>query len=208
MSTNGKVRFFLTNFGASLLATSLWALIGYSWLTQNAASIIAEGVELTDVQQTSDGLSEVRQATADATALLDQDHGSEAVSLTLNIRKQFAELRMALRKLTIQEYYSVEELTKLAKEVGFPSDRNDFLRAKMNTPKRTVTGAKGLTELIARIDTNLETLDRQLDQLPRIDVTALRRELSKIDRKIGEIKAALDARKAATLATLKAVDAK
>ncbi len=200
------------NTASGLLIAAVTGGVGYWFGQKNLSSEVAEGLSLLDLDTTSESLATLVSSFDRPLSLVSQRKPHPAKSSVAQLNGTLDKLSKAIDDVKTSEYYSVEELKKLANEGGYSveflpfgsaSKYEKFVQANIGKPKRMV---EGLVELKPRLELVREaasSIAGQLDQESDIDANALESLLAEMKREASNTLAALRWRQSATLATLK-----
>lgn len=185
-----------------VVSSSLVALGAYYVLRENISMMVADGLAILNVQDTSAALDEIVSSTSDTLGALATPTTRPVDEILDRLAGELNDLKERIAKVKETEYYSVAELKQLAQEGLFSDDKTNIMKEWKTRPKREVTGLPSLRPQLARIEELVDSLERQLRQEPRLDFEALRSGLSRIQTLAASAKAALESRQKATLLTL------
>lgn len=187
---------------SGFIVTAIVGAVTYYFAKESIAGMIAEGVSILNVQTTSDSLGEIALSCSEASQMLATRGARPANELVAELRQSFEALADSIGKVQTTEYYSVAEIKQLSNEVTLSIDKKEILAKYMGKPKRVVTGLRRVEPQLKEIAVVLETLDRELEREPTINIEALRNLMSEIQRVASAAQASLDSRQSATLRTL------
>ncbi len=183
-------------------SSSLVALGAYYVLRENISMMVADGLAILNIQDTSAALDEIALTTTETLGAFATPTTRPVDEILDRLAAELNELKERISKVKQTEYYSVAELGQLAREGFVSNQRIDILKEWKDRPKREVTGLPPVKPQLAKIKELLDSLERQLRQEPRLDSEALRSGLSRIQTIAASAKAALESRQKATLLTL------
>ncbi len=171
-------------------------------LRENVSMMVADGLAILNVQDTSAALDEIVSSTGETLGALATPTTRPVDEILDRLAGELNNLKERIAKIKETEYYSVAELKQLAQEGLFSDERINVMKEWKARPKREVTGLPPVKPQLARIEELLDSLERQLRQEPRLDPEALRSGLSRIQTLAAAAKAGLESRQKATLLTL------
>jgi hypothetical protein len=184
--------------------------ISYQSGQKNLSREVADGLALLDLDSTSASLEHLVASFDHASSLLRKQTPPPKESL-LALSNSLDKLSEAMNGVTTTEYYSVEELKKLASEgssagivlFGMDTPYDKFVKENIGKPKRTV---KGLQQLRPRMEIVREAeakLALQLSENTSVDILAVEKALSDMKREADKALSSLNSRREATIQTLK-----
>lgn len=191
---------------SGLITTAIVGAVTYHFARKTLASMIADGVEILNVQSTSESLAEIGDACKQVSTLLTERRARPATTMIDGLRTAFDELAKGINSVRTTEFYTVDDINKLTQGISPSSSRKQIIDRHVGKPKRTLTGLRKLEPDIAQIREMLEALDRQVVQEPYIDIDSFRSAVTSIERLASAAQASLESRQAATLQTLEKFD--
>ncbi len=203
--------FVISTLSGLFLLALTWG-VGYWFGKKSLSSEVAEGLTLLDLDTTSDSLASLVSSFDNALSLVSQRKPHPARSNVAQLNDSLDKLSRALEGVKTTEYYSVEELKKLADQGGYSmeflpfggdSRYEKFVKANIGKPKRMVEGLAELTPRLELMREAASSLASQLNQESNIDADALASSLAEMKREASNTLASLRSRQSATLETLK-----
>ncbi len=210
----GRVWFraFVISVVSGLVVTPITGWISFRFGQRNLSTEVAEGLELLDLDSTAQSLERFLTSSDHASSLLRQRTPHPARASTVLLSDSLERLSKAIDGVSTTEFYSVQELKELARSGGAKSEitlfgadssYERFIKEHINKPKRTVDGLAQVKPQLEIVRETAAKIALQLDEHSSVDIPAVETALSEMKREASAALAALNARRHATLETLK-----
>lgn len=195
----------------SFVASAIMWPFGYYSGRKSLKREVADGLSILNVESTAEAFDTIL-ATADSivSGLSNSNPHPGLASLT-SARTSLEELAQRITEVRTTEYYSVEELKRLADDgaasigitlLGADTPHEKFIKEHIKQPKRTVEGIAATNQYISTMRASLGILEREF-AMPHIsEPSRLADEISQIKQQAAAAKASLLSRQAAALETL------
>lgn len=184
-----------------VVSSAVVAYGAYRILQQNISAMVADGLTILNVQETSSALGEISANCRDATRILATPTTRPARELMDELQTTLNQLKRAIIQVKVTENYSPEEMRDAI--VGFSqADAKALMQQFVGKPRRVVVGLPQVKPIIAVLEQQSEALRRELVREPHIDIEKLRSTLASAETIATATQAALDSRQTATLLTL------
>lgn len=187
----------LKSIGYGVISGLIVAVISFVVSTylyrRSVANEIHRGVQLMEPSETVVNLQNIMSECQLLTIAINGRKPTPEEQLLNEVRQAVDSLSRNIDRIKTTEAYSGDEILRLASNLAFRSEREDFIHEHTGKPKRVVTGHWQLKPQIEMIDKKLDRIAEQLGKEPNVDEDSLRNAIGEITRLTSATDASLKA---------------
>jgi len=196
------LRSVLIGVVSGVISSTIVAAGAYHLVRENLSMMVAEGLRILNVQDTTKSLSDIVSSCRLMSASLMTPTTRPTDETIDNLITAVKQLKADIAKIKETDYYSAAELRQLTAAGHMSDQRMRILQEYKNKPKRIVTGLPTIKPQITAIEEMLHGLDRELREQPGVDARGMRELIATIETTAAAAHASLESRETATLLTL------